>query len=92
MLAPFPITRRLVMDPSQELKILNIYLRGFDAQLVVQLALRSSLHAPNSFGQFSATLARNAKRMRAACIGPHVGECNLLGRTLLEEQFIFGVE
>lgn len=30
--------------------------------------------------------------MGAASIGPHVGECNLLSRTLLEKQFILGVE
>ena len=92
MLAPFSITGSLVMNSSQELEILDWNLRSLDSKLVVQFALCSSLDARDSFSQFGTTLARDTKWMRAACVGPHIGEGDLFSCALLNKQFIFGVE
>jgi hypothetical protein len=80
------------MNASQELEILDWNLCSLDSKLVVQLALCSSLDACDSFSQFGTTLARNTKRVRAACVGPHIGEGDLFRGTLLNKQFILGVE
>jgi hypothetical protein len=71
------------MDPRQELEVLNWDLRSLDAELVVQFPLGSTLDPLDGLRQFDATLAWNAEGMRAAGIGPHVGEGDLLCGSLL---------
>jgi hypothetical protein len=80
------------MNSSQELKILDGNLCSLDSKLVVELPLCSSFGARNSFSQLGTTLARDTKWMRAARVGPHIGEGDLFSRTLLKKQFILGVE
>jgi hypothetical protein len=80
------------MNSSQELEILYWNLRSLNSKLVVQLALCSLLDACDCFSQFGTTLARDTKWMRAACVGPHIGEGDLFSSALLNKQFILGVE
>jgi hypothetical protein len=92
VLAPLAIARRLVVYPRQELEVVDGHLGGLDAELLVELADRRTSHALNRLLQSCASLSGNAQRVRAACVCPHVRECNLLGRSLLEEESVLGVE
>lgn len=80
------------MDPREILKLVQRHLLGLDAQLLFQLALRSSLHAQHGGVQLGAGLAGDAQGVRAAGIRPHVGEGDFLGGALLEQQAVVGVE
>jgi hypothetical protein len=80
------------MDSGQKFEILNWYLSGLDAKFVVQLALSSVLHPSDRLFKLDTALAWNTKWMRAACVRPHIGEGNLLRRSLLQKQLILGVE
>lgn len=92
MLAPLSITRSLVVDSGEELKLVQRHLLGLDAQLVVQLALSSTLHAPNSRIELRTSLTGNSKGVRTASVGPHIRESDLLGSTLLQKEAVLGVE
>lgn len=92
MLAPFAVAGGLVVDAGEELELLNGNLLLLDAELVVQLALGGALGALDSIGQVGAALARDAQRVGAASVCPHVGEGNFLGGALLEEQLVLVVE
>lgn len=92
MLSPLAVTGGLIVDASEELELLKRNLLLLDTQFVVQLALSSALGAGNSIGQRRAGLTRDSQRVRAASVGPHIGEGDLLGGALLEEQLILVVE
>lgn len=92
MLAPFAITRRLVVYPRQELEVIDGYLRGLDAKFLVKLADRRTSNTLDRLLQSCSRFSRNAQRMRAASVRPHVRERDLLGRSLLQEESILGVE
>lgn len=80
------------MNSSQELEVLNWHLGGFDTELMVELAHCGSLYSSNRRLKLGTTLSWNTKWMRAACVRPHIWEGYLFGRSLLQKQFIFGVE
>lgn len=80
------------MDSGQEVEILKGHLLLVDAQLVLQLALGSTLRSSDGVDQVCASLGGNAQRVRAAGVGPHVGERNLLSGALLEQQLVLVVE
>lgn len=93
VLAPLSITtRRLIVNSGKETEIVEWNLLGFDSQLVVQLATSGILHARHGLGQLSATFSWNTQWVRAARVCPHIWECDLLCRTLLEKQPVLGVE
>lgn len=92
VLSPLAVTWGLVVDSGEELKLVQWHLLRLDAQLVVQFPLRCALHTQDSCIQLRASLSRDAQRMGAAGIGPHVGEGNLLGGALLQEQALIGIE
>lgn len=92
MLSPFAITGRLVVDAGEELKLVQRHLLRFDTKLVFQLALRRALHAQHGRIELRARLSRDAQGMGAAGVRPHVGEGDLLGRTLLKQQTLVRVE
>jgi hypothetical protein len=92
VLAPLAITGCLVVYPREEVKLLNGHLFRVDAKLLLQLALRRALYALDGQGQGGASLGRDSQRVGAACVGPEIGECDLLGRSLLQEQAVLGVE
>lgn len=80
------------MDSGEEFKLVQGHLLGLDAQLVVQLPLRCTLHPKNGGVQLGASLSRDPKRVGAAGVRPHVGEGDLLGGALLQQQALVGVE
>lgn len=80
------------MNPCQEPELLDRDLLLLDAKLVVQLALRGALDALNGIRESRSGLARNTERVRAAGVGPHVGESDLLGGALLEKELVLVVE
>jgi len=80
------------MYSGKKLKLIQRHLFCFDAQLMTQFALRRTLYAQYGFLHGDSRLAWNAKRMRAAGIRPHVGECDFLRRSLLEQKAIVGIE
>ena len=90
--SPLAVTGSLVVDPCEESKLFKGDLLLLDAEFVFQLALGGSLDALNGVWQRRASLTRNRERVRAACVGPHVGESDLLRGTLLQKQFVLAVE
>ena len=92
MLPPLAITRRYVVYPGEEAEVIDGHLRRLDAELLVQLALRRAAHSLYRLLQTRASLSRDTQRMRAASVCPHVGESDLLGCALLQEQSVLGVE
>ena len=92
MLAPFAVARSLVVDPGKEVELLDRHLLLLDTKLVIKLALRGALDALNSIGEGRTSLARNTEGMRAASVGPHVWEGDLLCGALLEEELVLVVE
>jgi hypothetical protein len=92
MLSPLSITGRLVMDSRQEFEILDWDLSSFDTEFMIKFPLCSPLNTHHGFFQFGATFTWNSKWMGAACIGPHIWESNLLGRPLLDEQFVLRIK
>lgn len=77
MLAPLAVAGRLVVDARQEVKVLKRHLLLLDTELVVQLPLRGILDATNRVREVGAGLAGHVQGVRAACVGPHVGEGDL---------------
>lgn len=92
VLTPLAITRRLVVNSGEELKLVQRHLLRLDAQLMVQFPLRSTLHTNYSSVQLRASFSGNSQWVGAAGVGPHVGEGDFLGGALLQEQAFVGVE
>jgi hypothetical protein len=92
VLSPLAVARSLVVDAREEAEVLKRHLGRVDAQLVLELALGRALDARDSLLEVGAALAGDAQRVRAARVGPHVGESDLLGGALLEEQPVLVVE
>lgn len=92
MLPPLSIARRQIVYPSQEIKLFYRNLFLLNTEFMVQLSLRRSLHAHHCRFQICPCFARNAERMRAARVGPHVWKCDFLRGTLLEQESVGGVE
>lgn len=92
VLAPLAVTGRLVVYSCEEVELLDWHLLGLDTKLLVKLALRRALDALDRKRQGGASLGGNAQRVGAAGVGPEVGESDLLGGSLLEEQAVLGVE
>lgn len=80
------------MNPRQELEVLDRDLLRLDAEFVVQLALSGTLSTHDGIGQVGTSLAGDTQRVRAAGVGPHIGEGDLLGSALLEEELVLVVE
>lgn len=92
VLAPFPVARGLVVDTGQEAEVLQRHLLLLDAELVVQLALGGVLDAQDGVREVRARLVGHVQGVRAARVCPHVGEGDLLGGALLEEELVLVVE
>lgn len=92
VLTPRAITRGLVVNSGEELKLVQRHLLRLDAQLVVQFPLRSALNTQNSSIKLCTSLSRDTQWVGTAGVGPHVGEGNLLGGALLQKQTLVGVE
>ncbi len=92
MLSPLAIARRLVVNPSEEVEVLNRHLLLLDAELVLELPLSRALHALDALGEVRAHLGGDAQRVGAAGVGPHVGESDLLFGALLQEEAVLIVE
>lgn len=80
------------MNSSEELEVLNGHLLGLDTEFVVQLPLRSMLHAQDSSIKFRSSFAGNTQWVGAAGVGPHVREGNFLAGALLEQKAFAGIE
>lgn len=80
------------MYSRQELELVERHLCSLDPQLMVQFPHGCPLHAFNRSIKSHSSLAGDAQRMGATGIRPHVGESNLFGGTLLQEQSIRRVE
>jgi hypothetical protein len=92
MLTPHSVTGSLVVNAGQEVEVLERDLLLLDTQFVLKLALGSSLDTSDGVLKSRTSLGRDMKRVRAASVGPHIGEGNLLGSALLEEKFVFVVK
>ena len=92
MLSPLAVAGRLVVDACQETELVKGHLFLLDAELVLELALCGTLDALDGVLEVGACLAGNAKGVRAAGVGPHVGERDLLRSALLEKQLVLIVE
>lgn len=92
MLTPLSVAGSLVMNSGQEVELLKRNLLLLDAQLVVKLALSSPLNTSNGILEARARLGGNVERVGTAGVGPHVGEGDLLGGALLEEELVLVVE
>lgn len=92
MFTPLAITGCFVKYPGEEFELLERDLLRLDPQLVVQLPLSRPLDAQDGSIQLSTSLPWDSQRVRAAGVGPLIGEGNLLGSALLEEKAVVGVE
>lgn len=71
------------MYSGQEVKLVHGDLLWFDSELMAQFPLCSSAHALNRFAELGSSLAGDAQGVRAAGIGPQVGERDLFRGALL---------
>ena len=92
MFSPFSIAGGLVVNASEKFELIQRHLFSLNSQLVVQLPLRGALHTQNGRVELSASLTWDTQGVRAASVGPHVREGDLLGGALLEEQLVLVVE
>ncbi|KAI6769309.1 hypothetical protein HG531_010413 [Fusarium graminearum] len=92
MLTPHSVTGSLVVNTGQEVKVLEGDLLLLDTQFMLKLALGSSLDTRDRVLESGTSLGRDVKRVRAASVGPHVGEGDLLGGALLEEELVLVVK
>jgi len=92
VLTPLSVTGSLVVNTGKEVEILERYLLLLDAQLMLKLALSGSLDTSNRVLKSRTSLSWDVKRVGAAGVGPHVGEGDLLGSALLEEELVLVVE
>jgi hypothetical protein len=74
------------------MEVLKGNLLLLDTQFVLELALGSSLDTGNRVFERGTSLGRDVERVRAASVGPHIGEGDLLGSALLEEELVLIVE
>jgi hypothetical protein len=80
------------VNASQEVELVQRDLVCLDSKLLVEFALSSTLDAHDSGFQGRAGLGGNTKRVRAAGVGPHVGEGDLLRGSLLQKKAVLVVE
>ena len=80
------------MYAGKEMEVFDWNLGCLDTEFMIKLALRSSLDSHHGLRKLSATFPWNTKRVRAAGVGPHVWEGDLLSRPLLKKKFILRVE
>ena len=92
MLAPLAVTGSDIVDAGEEMELVQRDLVCFDSKLLVKLALSSTLDAHDGSLEGRASLAGDTKRMRAAGVGPHVGEGDFLGGSLLQKQAVLVVK
>ena len=92
VLTPLSVTGSLVVNTGQEVEVLERNLLLLDAQFMLKLALGGSLDTSNRVLKSRTSLGRDVKRVGAAGVGPHVGEGDLLGSALLEEELVLVVE
>ena len=93
MLSPLSVTAwRLVVDAGQEVEVLEWNLLWLNAELVLQLATRSVFDTRNGVWKVVTALSWNTQRVRAAGVGPHIWEGDLLGSALLEQELVVLVE
>lgn len=92
MLTPHSVTGSLVVNTGQEVKVLEGDLLLLDTQFMLKLALGSSLDTRDRVLESGTSLGRDVKRVRAASVGPHVGEGDLLSGALLEEELVLVVK
>ena len=92
MFSPFSIAGGLVVNASEKFELIQRHLFSLNSQLVIQLPLRGALHTQNGRVELSASLTWDTQGVRAASVGPHVGECDLFTSALLEKEAVFGVE
>lgn len=93
VLSPLSVTAwRLIVDAGQEVEVLEWNLLWLDTKLVLQLATSSVLDTRNGIWKVITTLSWNTQRVRAASVGPHIWEGNLLGSALLEQELVVLVE
>lgn len=92
MLAPLAVTGSDIVDAGEEMELVQRDLVCFDSKLLVKLALSSTLDAHDGSLEGRASLAGDTKRMRAAGVGPHVGESDLLRGSLLQQETVLVVE
>lgn len=92
MLTPLAVAGGLVVDSGEEMEVLKGNLLLLDTQLVLKLTLSSSLDTGDRVFKGSTSLGRDVEGMGAASVGPHVGEGDLFGCALLEEELVLVVE
>lgn len=92
MLTPLAVAGGLVVDSGEEMEILKGNLLLLDTQLVLKLALSSSLDTGDRVFKGSASLGRDVERMGAASVCPHIGEGDLFGCALLKEELVLVIE
>lgn len=80
------------MDAREKVEVLYRHLLLLNAQLVVQLPLRSILDASDTLFEIRAGLARDHQGVRAASIRPHVGEGDFLASALLQQELVLVVK
>jgi hypothetical protein len=80
------------MDASEEVELVNGNLVCLDAELLVEFALSSALDTHDGSFEGGAGLGRNAQRVGAAGVCPHVGEGDFLGGSLLQKQAVLVVK
>lgn len=92
VLTPLAVAGGLVVDSGEEMEILKGNLLLLDTQLVLKLALSSSLDTGDRVFKGSASLGRDVERMGAASVCPHIGKGDLFGCALLKEELVLVVE
>ena len=92
MLSPLSVRWCLIVDTGQEVEILKWNLFWVDTGLVVELTASSVLDTSDSLYKVVSSFSWDAQWMRAAGVGPHIWEGDLLGSTLLEQKLIVLVE
>jgi len=83
VLTPGLIRRSKVVNAGQEVEVIQRNILGLNSQLVEQLALGSST---NTQVVLLNQLIRGVEGVGAAGVGPCVGEGDLFGRTLLQQE------
>ena len=91
VLAPLAVRGREVVDAGEKVKGGGGHLRGRDAEFVTELALGGAFGALDAGGEVAvAGFGGVGQWVRAAGVGPHVGEGDLFAGALLEEELVRG--
>jgi len=85
---PHPIGRCQVVDPCKVVELIQGRLARRDPELMLEFPYRSNLDAVLVL--LNLLLLEVIERVRAAGVGPHVREGDLLRGPLLEEKFAVG--